>query len=112
MPNPRQLLQASMTACAARSSSTLGWTVLSTYSLQISPAATRDNSKYATINLMKKAIRFYYLSFDFKQLDTDPTYEDLEDTGFPLDAFADDELIWVPLFAPVDADNSPTVLAA
>lgn len=50
--------------------------------------------------------------FRFKQLDTDLTYEDLEDTGFPLDTFADDELIWVSLFAPIDADNSPTVLAA
>lgn len=48
----------------------------------------------------------------FKQLETDLTYEDLEETGFPLDTFADDELIWVPLFEPIDAQHSPTVLAA
>ncbi|KAI8932192.1 hypothetical protein NX059_011072 [Plenodomus lindquistii] len=48
----------------------------------------------------------------FKQLETDLTYEDLEASGFPLDTFTHEELLWVPLFSPIDAQHSPTVLAA
>ncbi|KAF2993296.1 hypothetical protein E8E14_001125 [Neopestalotiopsis sp. 37M] len=51
--------------------------------------------------------------FHYKQLDDNLAYEeDLEDNGFPIDVVPDEELIWMPLFVPIDSASNPEVLAA
>jgi hypothetical protein len=50
--------------------------------------------------------------FHFNRLGTDITYEDLEDGGFPIEAFSDEELIWMPLFVPIDRKSNPECFAA
>lgn len=46
----------------------------------------------------------------FKALDTDASYEELKDLGFPTDAFRDDELVWSPFFSPIE--TSPEIFVA
>ena len=46
----------------------------------------------------------------FKELDTPNTYDDLKESGFPTDAFRDDDLIWSPFLA--DIDSGPEVFVA
>ncbi|KUI72654.1 Shikimate O-hydroxycinnamoyltransferase [Cytospora mali] len=46
----------------------------------------------------------------FSEPNTELTYADLEEAGFPVDAFTDDELFWAPFWA--DLDAGADVLAA
>jgi hypothetical protein len=48
----------------------------------------------------------------FKELknDYDISYDELKDSGFPVDAFRDEDLVWCPFFA--DVDQNPDVFVA
>ncbi|KAF1835368.1 hypothetical protein BDW02DRAFT_523382, partial [Decorospora gaudefroyi] len=48
--------------------------------------------------------------FKYKELDTDISFDELKETGFPTDAFDDEELLWAP-FAP-DLDKGADVFIA
>ncbi|GAM41185.1 hypothetical protein TCE0_041f14123 [Talaromyces pinophilus] len=51
-------------------------------------------------------LKFQELSDDY-----DISYDDLKDSGFPVDAFRDQDLVWCPSFF-ADADQNPDVFVA